>query len=324
MSEIIHAHTAERGLSVLIPAYNRDCTHLVATLCCQIDAMQGSDGTRPTDRSSTGARPLRCEIIIADDGSTDSSALAANRQMGDWRHCTYIERGHNVGRATIRNALTAMAKYSHLLFLDCDVEISKRDFISSYLAMLDEADVVIGSLHFTDGDGHYRHNLRYVYERKFLESHPIAVRMKRPYASFRTTNFVARKEVMLSHPFDESFVEYGYEDTLFGKILEKAGVSIKHTDNYVDIADYDTNATFMAKTEQSLRTLSAHADEIGEASKVLSAYTALERAHMLPITRLMFALTRTLIRKGATCRRPSLLCYTAYKLGYFISIHKSR
>lgn len=321
MPEMTHTHTAPQGLSVLIPAYNRDCTHLVATLCRQIDALQGGSGL--TAYAQGGESP-RCEVIVADDGSTDTAALTANRQIGKWRHCTYVERGRNVGRAAIRNILAAMSAYSHLLFLDCDVEISKPDFIGSYLAKLNEADVLIGSLRFTDTGGQYRHNLRYIYERKFLDSHPVAVRMKRPYASFRTTNFMARRDVMLSHPFDESFTDYGYEDALFGKCLEQAGVSIMHTDNYVDIADYDSNATFMEKTEQSLLTLSAHAAAIGNASKVLSAYAALERTHLLPAARLVFAMTKTLIRKGATCSRPSLLCYAAYKLGFFISIHKSR
>lgn len=297
------------GLSILIPAYNHDCTAMVKTLCLQVEEVMAED-------SNVGF-----EIIVADDGSSDADAKRANREIAGLQHCTYTEQPHNVGRAVIRNKLAVMASYSHLLVLDCDVVISRHDFIKRYVCHMHDADVVIGNLHFNNPDGRFDNNLRYIYEKDFLKRNPTTVRMRNPYASFRTTNFMARKDVMLAHPFDETFTEYGYEDALFGKGLKEAGVTIIHIDNHVTIDDIESNDVFMEKTRQSLRTLSAHAKDMEGYSKILDLYTKVGRWHLLPLVKLLFSATENMLYRMCTGNHPSLLCYALYKFGFFTSVH---
>ena len=57
------------GLSILIPAYNHDCTAMVKTLCLQVEEVMAED-------SNVGF-----EIIVADDGSSDADAKRANSEI---------------------------------------------------------------------------------------------------------------------------------------------------------------------------------------------------------------------------------------------------
>ena len=40
---------------------------------------------------------------------------------------------------------------------------------------------------------------------------------------------------MMEHSFDENFVQYGYEDVLFGKSLAMDHVAITHIDNPITL-----------------------------------------------------------------------------------------
>ena len=71
-------------LSILIPTYDTICVDLVRTLHEQ--AMKLS---------------LTYEIIVADDGSPNTQAIAANQPIGDLPNCQYIVRQENVGQDTI-------------------------------------------------------------------------------------------------------------------------------------------------------------------------------------------------------------------------------
>ena len=79
-----------QGLSVLIPTYNVVCISLVEHLYVQLVTNH-----------------VAFEIIVADDGSTQPSVIEENREINQFSHCQYLERGENVGRAAIRNFLSA-------------------------------------------------------------------------------------------------------------------------------------------------------------------------------------------------------------------------
>ena len=98
----------------------------------------------------------------------------------------------------------------------------------------------------------YDDNLKYRYEQQFLAKHPIKKRMQQPYASFRTTNFMVRRDLLLAYPFDETFHEYGYEDTLFGKQLKEHGATLIHLDNAATIADYEDNSPRFAEFNKAI------------------------------------------------------------------------
>lgn len=65
-----------RELSILIPEYNCICTKLVYDLYNQCISINS----------------LLWEIIVADDGSTDSEIIKQNRSINKLSHCVFIEK----------------------------------------------------------------------------------------------------------------------------------------------------------------------------------------------------------------------------------------
>ena len=134
-------------LSILIPTYNTICVDLVRTLYEQAVKLS-----------------LTYEIIVADDGSPNTQAIAANQPIGDLPNCQYIVRQENVGRAAIRNILAKTARYDYLLFIDSDMRIGDPLFLSNYLQ--DPCDTVIdGGVDICGDDKLLKGNLRYLYEK---------------------------------------------------------------------------------------------------------------------------------------------------------------
>ena len=199
-----------RELSILIPTFNDVCFELVSQLQRQAEALD-----------------ISYEIIVADDGSTDSSCIASNRQINQLPHCRLTERKENTGRAVIRNFLANEAQYELLLFIDSDMTVCRTDYLSQYLACGDhpivDGGVVINK---TRED-----NLRSLYEKAAEQQHTADKRRESPYRDFHTANFMIRRTLMLAHPFDNRFRHYGYEDVLFGKEMEQQGIAIHHIDN---------------------------------------------------------------------------------------------
>lgn len=340
----------KEGLSILIPLYNQVGVALAMALSKQVEQCAKEEKKKNEGKGNANDTiSLGFEIIFADDGSADATARQRNAIIAQLPYCQYIERPKNVGRSAIRNFLAHTAHYSHLIFLDGDVAIKRGNFVQTYLAHRNDADVIIGTLHFSrmqvacdtaeDIIGHtkrakeetkkttepvlYDDNLKYRYEQQFLAKHPVKKRMQQPYASFRTTNFMVRRDLLLAYPFDETFHEYGYEDTLFGKQLKEHGATLIHLDNAATIADYEDNATFVAKTEDSLRTLAAHAHQLQGYSTLLHTANKLKCLHLQPLIAFVFKLFKGLLHKNLCSNSPSVFLFNVYKLGYYINLTRS-
>ena len=340
----------KEGLSILIPLYNQVGVALAMALSKQVEQCAKEEKKKNEGKGNANDTiSLGFEIIFADDGSADATARQRNAIIAQLPYCQYIERPKNVGRSAIRNFLAHTAHYSHLIFLDGDVAIKRGNFVQTYLAHRNDADVIIGTLHFSrmqvacdtaeDIIGHtkrakeetkkttepvlYDDNLKYRYEQQFLAKHPVKKRMLQPYASFRTTNFMVRRDLLLAYPFDETFYEYGYEDTLFGKQLKEHGATLIHLDNAATIADYEDNATFVAKTEESLRTLAAHAHQLQGYSTLLHTANKLKCLHLQPLIAFVFELFKGLLHKNLCSNSPSVFLFNVYKLGYYVNLTRS-
>ena len=292
---------SRKQLSILMPSYNNTCVSLVKELAEQCSDIEG----------------LRFEIIVADDGSTKYSAVSRNREINKIDGCRYIERKEISGRSAIRNFLAQSAKYENLMFLDSDVKIENDDFVLNYVDQNCKG-VVYGGLH-NDRDAYDALNLRCVYECEFEAKNPAAIRNTKEYQSFRTTNFMVPRDVMLKFPFDEGFKEYGYEDVLFGKTLKANGIPILHIDNPIVIDDYDTNAEFLDKTQQALRTLYKHRKELDGYSGVISTTRNLRRCCIAPILHMLYKMCGNRLYKHLCGKCSSVMLYNIYRVMYYIS-----
>ena len=289
-------------ISILIPVYNYICLPLVQSI-----QRQAAD------------LGIQYEIIVADDGSTQQETIVTNKAVNALNGCRFIQREVNTGRSAIRNFLVQQSRFSWLLFMDCDMEIDTPHFLQHYVEA-DDGDVVDGGIVIGGDNSQWKQNLRYQYEQSCAPQHTAKERAKHPYRSFRTTNFMAKREVMLSHPFDERFLHYGYEDVFFGKQLRQSGLTILHIDNPLLLTDYESNPVFVAKTEESLRTLYQFRNDLKGYSSLL---TFIEGIH-LPIITTLFRISHSLfgrMEKRCLCSSyPNLTIFKLYKLGYYLNI----
>ena len=292
-----------RQLSILIPTRNDVCLPQVETLQHMASSIEG----------------LYYEILVSDDASDDPDVIQQNEKINSLENCALLRQKENRGRAANRNLLAQKAQFPWLLFLDCNVKINDKDFLVKYLDQ-DQAEVVNGGIFAETDDELSHHNLRYQYEKKIEPKHVAAQRQQRPYQSFRTSNFMARREVMLAHPFDETLKGYGYEDVLFGKTLCDHGISISNIDNPVMMTHFESNEGYVTKVEDAMCTLHKLRKELSGYSPLLATVEKLGKGHLIPLYKLFFKVFSKSIRRKLTGTKPSIKWLNPYKLGYYLSI----
>lgn len=252
------------------------------------------------------------EILVADDASTRRECVTANRAINNIPYCQYIEKEQNTGSAATRNFLAKRSQYDRLLFMDSDMAIKDSHFLLRYLTY-EEGDVVNGGISIGQGP---MSNLRFLYEKHCERQHTAERRTRKPYHSFRSTNFLIARDIMLRCPFDERFKKSGYEDVIFGKRLMEQDVPIHHIDNPMVMTDFEDNEAYVKKTERSLRTLYTFRDELAGFSSITDIPHSIR-----PLIRLWHWLFGTMERKCLCGMHPRLWMYNAYRLGYYLSLN---
>ena len=296
---------AIKALSILIPTYNDLCVNLVDAL-----------------RQQAEEAALAYEILVADDGSTDAEVIARNSEINQWDHCQYLRQAQNIGRAAIRNFLAQQAQYDHLLFIDSDMSMVRTDYLANYLAIY-SAEVVDGGVCIGGDPEALKHNLRYRYEKAVEHEHTVEIRQQNPYRDFHTANFLIPRDLMLTHPFDERFHHYGYEDVLFGKQLRADRIAITHIDNPMGFCTFESNPDFVAKTEEGLQTLCQFRNELRGYSRMLTFVDGIHIPLIVSLIRLIHRLFGSIIRRNLCGHHPFLLLFSFYKLGYFLILPES-
>ena len=217
-------------LSILIPTYNCACNQLVAELSWQADTLQ-----------------IAYEIVVVDDASTDVDIVQKNSQIATMPNCRFVRLDERIDIAKMRNRLLQESKYQCILCLDADVFPVDADFLKRYTDAMGQARVVCGGLAYRSGNEQNVNPLRY----KYGITHEVLTLKQRqacPYKSFKTSNYLIDSKLAQQIRFDETFVDYGHEDTLFGEKLQLAAEPILHIQNPVYHDDTDTAEQFLAKT----------------------------------------------------------------------------
>lgn len=220
----------------------------------------------------------------------------------------------NIGRSAIRNLLANLSSYENLLFVDAGTFPKSKQFISNYLEVL-ERDVVIGGMIQNKTKPKKPYTLRWLYtkERESALNKSIST----------SANFIIKKSIMLSNPFDETIKTYGYEDLLFFKTLDSNGITLQFINNPV-LHDCDEDAqTFIKKTEDALKNLHnfslSHSNLLID-NKILRTYNLLNRLFLDRIFGILIKITRPLLLKNLYSSSPSLFVFDLYKLGYFCNL----
>ena len=302
--QVIPSSDRRQELSILIPVYNSDCRQQVTALSHQAETIEG----------------LRCEIVVADDGSDDVALQGINAELSALPNVRYIRREQNVGRAAIRNYLAHEARYEWLLFMDGDMAIPSDTFLKKWVEA-DVKEVAYGG--YVVGEGS-RSSLRFIYEKENEPMHRATERRKRPHQHFHTCNFLIRRDLMLANPFDERFRHYGYEDVLFGKQLNKNDVKIEHVDNPAGFFDFEDNVHFVNKTEEGLRTLHVFRKDLRGYSQMLTFVDGIHLGVVRWCIRCWHRLFGALERRNLCGNSPSLRLFKLYKLGFFLTINEKQ
>ena len=291
-------------LSILLPVYNCNCVALVTELQRQCVEC----GTE-------------FEIIVADDGSSVTSYVEHNLRIERLEGVRYITRKQNVGRSAIRNFLISQAQGEWLLFIDGDLTLDNSHFIRRYLQA--KSNVVVGGIRIGGDPNRWKNNLRYHYEKAYEQKNTPQDRQCHATKHFRTTNFLAHKDIMMEHSFDENFVQYGYEDVLFGKSLAMDHIAITHIDNPITLDFFESNSEFLDKTEQSLRTLYTFRNQLKGYSQLLETAEKIKKLHLQKLVNAAYFLVGQRIKKHLQGNNPSIFLFNVYKLMYYIHHEKN-
>ena len=303
-------------LSILIPTYNNVCIELVRSLQAQASLLSS-----PSELSSESS-DFKYEILVADDGSTDKATIEDNRIINTLPHCRYIEREKNVGRAVIRNFLAMEAQYPWLLFIDSNMNVINNEYLANYQKE-EESDVIYGGYQIkrdAETQERLKYNLRYIFELAGVQNGDYRLRQMNPYGDFHTSNFIAKRSIMLKYPFDERFFHYGYEDVLWGKTLKDNQISIHHVDNPLGYEHFIGNMSFINKTEESLHTLYQFRKELQGYSKIISYANKVKGWHLYAPCQRLFPLLSLPIKARLTGNKPSIFLFNIYKLLYYIHL----
>jgi len=282
-------------LSILIPVYNYNVLQLVEEIHQQATA-------------------CHCvfEIIVIDDAS--EKILFDAQKINTFSNTKLILLKQNIGRSAIRNALANKASFSHLLFIDAGTFPKSKTYISEYLNQLDK-DVVIGGMVNETIEPKRPYKLRWLYT-KTRE----AVFNKHVLTS---ANFMIKKSIILSYPFDETITTYGYEDFIFFKNLEANTIAIHFINNPVIHDGMDDANSFLKKTEDGLNNLAVllkTKKHLLKDNSVITYYSKLKSFGLSWFVSSVFKITKPILVKNFNSDNPSIILFDFYKLGYFCSI----
>lgn len=295
-------------ISILIPVYNYDCSELIRALHTQAEKLKQSKGEN-------------YEIIIGDDASSKGHGVESVRSVCNELGCKFISSEKNVGRAANRNNMAREAKGDYLLFIDCDALVVRGDFYEKYyIETQNKADVAVGGIEAVGTQPSPDVSLRFRYEQEAAKVRSLEFRKSNPYAHFSTFNVMIRRDVFMHFRFDESCVEYGYEDTIFGLRMKQNGYKITHIDNPLVHNGLDTNKEFVKKTEQSMRNLHRFGRDVQNFSHVGSVALRIKRLNLEGILVTWHKLFGRIERANLTSGNPSLFVFKLYKLGYYCSL----
>jgi len=298
-------------LSVCIPTYNVFLKDLVGELLVQINRDK-----------------LAAEIVIIDDFSEEKYKVENRIYCSNTQ---YIELPENIGRAKIRNRFLDVAKGEYLLFLDCDSAIIRTDFLKPYCdtISLEKPKVIVGSSIYQTEKPPRNEYLRWKVSVN-RESKSLEERKNANFNSFKTNNFVVKKEILQDIPFNETIVGYGHEDTLFGFELAQKNVPILHIDNPVLNKHLDSNPVFLQKTEVGIRNLIHVASIVKEDPdfiqniKLLQTYHKLKQQKLIGVVGFGISILTPMIKFCLLKGHFTLKMFDVYKLGLLIKFSENK
>jgi glycosyltransferase involved in cell wall biosynthesis len=261
----VGADTSAPDLSVLTPFYRDDPTPLLERLA---------------------AAPPGVEFVLLDDGSDDGAlierVLHACERTGV--SARVVVRAKNEGRAAARNRLIAEARGRYVLFLDADMLPDRPNFLLHWLsvARCQAPDVAFGGLSLRLAEPTKETALHY---NLFAASdcRDADTRARSPAQSTASGNLLVRRDFLDSHPFDESFAGWGFEDTDWA-LTAARDTEILHVDNPATHAGLDSAEALLRKGAEAAPNFARLAAKHPQTTR-FAAYRAAQLMKHVPLRR---------------------------------------
>ncbi len=296
-------------LSICIPVYNYNVLRLVQALLTQAKRLS-----------------VDFEILVWEDGSLEERKVDNRKLVDIDPRVQYVEWAENRGRSIIRNRLAEAARFSYLLFMDCDAVLPDEHFLGRYLERLAEPAkrrVVCGGRIYPARPQDASLQLHWLYG-SLKESQPAVHRRLAPNSSFMTNNFLISRSIFEDIGFNEALEGYGHEDTLFGWELQKLQIQIEHIENPVVHAGLETSSVFMKKTVEGIHNLHRLYEQMRqnnswlEEIKLLRVFKRLQAWHLSGVTYWILTFLQLAIERRLHSAKPSLIAFDLYKLYHFL------
>jgi hypothetical protein len=266
------------------------------------------------------------EIILWDDGS-DKFVLTANQSLENIQSVLLYKNENNEGRMLTRQRLSGLARFEHLLFLDCDSKIIKDDFLSVYFDLVKE-DIKLAS-----GGRVYADNppaecdlvLHWKYGRK-RESRT-GKEEQRSATGFMSNNFLIKKEIFKSLDTSLKLAGYGHEDSWWGIQFEQAGISCRYINNPVLHAAIEKADIYIEKSENALANLlllekNIDRNMISRHVRIFRWYLRLKRTGLSGLYLFFEKMFHGYFRRNLLSCKPSLFFFDCYRLAVLIRMAK--
>ena len=165
------------------------------------------------------------EVIVADNGSTDTTAMVVQRMARRWPHIRMISEA-KPGAARARHAGAMAAQSPLLIFVDDDMR-AEPDWVAEHLRMHRETPggVVLGRMLSAPGSHPFERMMAYIYDGPMSA---LARRAPGPFDYWSGNVSISRELYFGLGGYSEALAELRCgEDMLFGLRLSAAGVSVR-------------------------------------------------------------------------------------------------
>lgn len=224
-------------ISVLIPVYNQKVVKLVKDVKDQCESLD-----------------IQYQILVFDDLS-EPQYKKENHELGHEFGVNYLEMSENLGRAKIRNKLARMARFKHLIFIDGDSGIVRKDYIKNYLDQIENAEIVYGGRVYANKKPKQADLVLHWKYGRTREALPLKKRLLDPFLNFQSNNFMISAWLFGKLKFNEGVEGYGYEDLLFAQKIKGVNAGILHIDNPVIHLGLEPADQLIKKTKNAIKNL---------------------------------------------------------------------
>lgn len=291
-------------LSILIPIFNYNAFPLVLELHKQC---------------------LECGIdfeIICQDDASKSELNLENEKINSLSNCTFTELKVTIAHRQNRNALANAARFENLLFIDGDSIIIRNNYLSSYLAEINDFDIIYGGRLHPKLCPSNNQKLRWKYG-KYIEDKSVEKRNLAPFQSLLFNNTIIKKVSFEKVKFDTKLTKYGHDDTQLSNQLSQLNLKLKHIDNPVEHGDIDSNKIYILKTKSAIENLN-YLNEIGEInrdfSKLISLLIITNKFKLTYLISIIYKKIEHLLLRNLEGDNPNLYLYNLFKIGYLCKI----